>query len=226
MLVDEYTEASDMAKRRKVGNPLALTVLASLIERPMHPYELASIAKHRGKDRDMKINWGSLYTVVANLEKHGFIAATGTDRQGRRPERTVYEITPAGRAELTDWVRELLGNPEREFPAFRAALSVAGILGPDEVTAQLTARLHALDEQLAEEAAELAETARTVPRIFLIEGEYALAMRRTEADWVRGLLAEITGGTLPGLAAWRRYFETGALDPEVAKLAEEGRPTD
>jgi DNA-binding PadR family transcriptional regulator len=215
-----------VAKRRKVGNLLALTVLASLAERPMHPYELASIAKHRGKDKDMKINWGSLYTVVANLEKHGFIEAAGTDRQGRRPERTVYEITPAGRAELTDWLRELLGNPQREYPTFRAALSVAGLLGPDEVRDLLDTRLRALGDQIAKDADDLAATAREIPRIFLIEEEYALAIRRAEAEWVRGLLAEMADGSLPGLAGWRRYFETGVVDPEIAALAERGRPTD
>jgi DNA-binding PadR family transcriptional regulator len=44
--------------------------------------------------------------VVQNLERHGFIEATGTTRQGRRPERTVYGITAAGREELRDRVRE------------------------------------------------------------------------------------------------------------------------
>jgi DNA-binding PadR family transcriptional regulator len=215
-----------VAKRRKVGNVLALTVLASLAERPMHPYELASVAKHRGKDRDMKINWGSLYTVVANLEKHGFIQAAGTDRQGRRPERTVYEITAAGRAELVDWLRELLTNPQREYPSFRAALSVAGLLGPDEVRDLLEVRLRALREQLAGDTEDLVALQRTLPRIFLIEEEYGLALRRAEAEWVRGLLGEMADGSLPGLAEWRRYHETGVLDPELAKLAEEGRPTD
>lgn len=39
-------------KRRKVGNLLALAILSTLVERPMHPYEMASILKARGKDRD------------------------------------------------------------------------------------------------------------------------------------------------------------------------------
>src|SRR5919198_2129085 len=89
--------ACDVAKRRKVGNLLALAVLALVAERPMHPYEMASTLRERGKDVSIKINWGSLYTAVQNLEKHGFIDATETTRQGRRPERTVYRITDAGR---------------------------------------------------------------------------------------------------------------------------------
>jgi len=61
----------------------------------MHPYEMASVLKERGKDADMPIKWGSLYTVVANLEKHRFIEAVESVKDGGRPERTVYRITPA-----------------------------------------------------------------------------------------------------------------------------------
>src|ERR1700743_248120 len=127
-------EEDVMAKRRKVGNLLALAVLSALVQRPMHPYEMASVLRERGKDQDMPIKWGSLYTVVANLEKHGLVAATGSVRQGGRPERTVYAITDAGRAELTDWVRELLADPEPEQPRFAAALSVMGTIPPSQAT--------------------------------------------------------------------------------------------
>ena len=109
-----------MPKRRKVNNMLGLAVLSTVSFQPMHPYEMAAVMRERGKDQDMDIKWGSLYTVVQNLEKHGFLAATESVRQGGRPERTVYRITDAGRAELQDWARELLGEPEREFPRFEA----------------------------------------------------------------------------------------------------------
>jgi hypothetical protein len=55
-----------------------------------------------------------------------------------------------------------------------------------------------------------------VARLFLIEAEYALAMRRAEAQWVRSLLAELTGGTLPGLAGWRDYHQTGRVPEKLA----------
>jgi len=123
-----------MAKRRKVSNLLALALLALLITgEPMHPYEMANLLRRTGKERDMKIKWGSLYTVVQNLEKYGFIEATSSAREGRRPERTNYVITDAGRAELKDWLRELVADPEPEFPRFQAALSVIGVLSPDEL---------------------------------------------------------------------------------------------
>src|SRR5487761_544195 len=197
-----------MTKRRKVSNLLALTLLSQLTERPMYPYEMAAVLRQRGKDEAIKINWGSLYTVVRNLEKHGFIEAVQVAREGRQPERTTYQITDAGRAEARDWVRELLGTPEREYTSFEAALGEGSMLPPDEIAALLRQRLAALAESIAAEEEGLATVARHVPRLFLIESEYHEAMRRAEAEWVRGLLAEIEDGTLPGMADWRRFHET------------------
>lgn len=215
-----------MASRRKVGNLLGLAVLSVLAQRPMHPYEMASVLRERGKDRDMKIKWGSLYTVVGNLEKHGLIAATESVRQGGRPERTVYRITPAGRAELTDWVRELLATAEHEQPRFAAALSVLSVLPPDEVTTLLRDRLAALRAAIATDRAELAEVGREIPRLFLIETEYELALRQAEADWIASVVDELAEGTFDGQDAWRQYHRTGELPPEIAELAERGSTTD
>jgi DNA-binding PadR family transcriptional regulator len=210
-----------VANRRKVGNLLALALLALLVPgRPMHPYEMASVLRRTGKERDMKIKWGSLYTVVQNLEKHGFIEATGSDRAGRRPERTVYAITGSGRAELREWLRELIAVPEPELSRFEAALSVLGALGPDEAIELLRQRIQALDEEIAAERALLADNG-AVPRIFLIESEYALAMRAAEATWVRSLVKELTDGTLPGVAEWREYHRTGGVPPQWDEMLDE-----
>jgi DNA-binding PadR family transcriptional regulator len=210
-----------MAKRRKVSNLLALSLLNLLMQRPLYPYEMASVLRGRGKDQSIKINWGSLYTIVQNLEKYGLIEAVEVAREGRQPERTTYQITEAGRAELLDWMRELLGVPEREYTRFEAALGEGAILPPDDLAGLLRQRLDSLDAANAQQQAEL-ETAETqIPRLFMIESEYHLAMRRAEADWVRGLLKEFTDGTFPGLDDWRKFHETGQLPDEVLALFEQ-----
>ncbi|MFE5504269.1 PadR family transcriptional regulator [Amycolatopsis japonica] len=190
-------------KRRKVGNLLALAILSTLNERPMHPYEMASVLKSRGKDRDMGIKWGSFYTVVGNLRKHGLIEAAESGRDGARPERTVYRITDAGRDEMLDWLRELLGELAPEEPKFVAGLSVMGWLGPDEVVALFRTRLAALEEDISSTRAELARLLEEIPRLVLLETEYHLAIRVAEAEWVRSILGELTSGSMPGLAQWR-----------------------
>ncbi|WP_410562641.1 helix-turn-helix transcriptional regulator [Amycolatopsis sp. cmx-4-61] len=207
-------------KRRKVGNLLGLAVLSVVLERPMHPYEMATVLKERGKDADMPIKWGSLYTVVANLEKHGFVEAVESVKDGGRPERTVYRLTPAGREEHEDWVRELVGTVDPEPPRFRSGLSMIGVLGPDQAVSRLRERLGRLDERAARQRAVLDELRPVMPRMFLIEVEYDIAMTEAEARWVRGFLDELTSGSMPGVEAWRRWYETGEIPEEFGEPAE------
>jgi DNA-binding PadR family transcriptional regulator len=212
-----------MGGRRKIGNLLALSLLTLLTERPMYPYEMAATLRRRGKDQSIKINWGSLYTVVRNLEKHGFIEAVDVAREGRQPERTTYQITDAGRAELKDWLRELLSEPEREYTRFEAALGECAVLPPSELTELLGQRLAALEAAVAEHQAGLETWGAGLPRLFLIESEYHLALRRAEAEWVRGLLKEFTDGTFPGIGDWQRFHDTGEVPEDIQALAEAER---
>jgi DNA-binding PadR family transcriptional regulator len=206
-----------MAAKRKVANLMALAVLAAVIQRPMHRYEMASVMRARGKDRDMDIKWGSLYTVVQNLERNGYLETIGVTRQGARPERTVYQITDAGRDELIAWTRELIAEPETEHTRFVAGLSVLAVLTPQDVVELLRRRLERL-AQSVDALTALLEEASDVPRLFLIEDEYRIAMTRAEADWVRALLDELTAGTFPHLDAWRSFHETGHMPSEFAEL--------
>jgi len=212
-----------MAKRRKVGNLLALALLSMLAQEPMYPYEMAQTLRARGKDRSIKINWGSLYTVVQNLEKNGFIETVSTEREGRQPERTTYRITEAGQAELSDWLRELLSVPEWTPTPFEAALSEAAGVGPDDLMSLLAQRLTVLDADNESSRTELEQVARRLPRLLLIEAEYQLAMRLAEATWVRRLLGEIADGIIGDLDVWRRMHKTGEVPPDIAELDEQAR---
>ncbi|WP_326956403.1 PadR family transcriptional regulator [Amycolatopsis sp. NBC_01286] len=207
-------------KRRKVGNLLGLAVLSVVLERPMHPYEMAAVLKYRGKEADLPIKWGSLYTVVANLQKHGFLEAVGSVKDGGRPERTVYRITKAGHEEFEDWVRELVGTVEREPPRFQSGLSMMGVLGPDQTISLLRQRIEQLEDHVEAQRASLEQLRPMMPRLFLVEVEYDLAMTLAEVEWTRAFLGELTSGAVPGIEAWRRYYETGELPADLGELVE------
>ncbi|MPY59750.1 PadR family transcriptional regulator [Streptomyces spongiae] len=207
-----------VAKRRRLSNPLALAVMVLLMERSMHPYEIARTLRRRGKDSSTKINYGSLYTVVQNLEKHGFVEVAEVQRQGNRPERTLYGITEAGREEATEWLSDLLAVPAREYPIFETALSLVGVLHPDEVARLLEERLSRLEVQVASARGALEKLYETLPRLFLVETEYQAHMVEAQAQWVRGLLQELKDGSLPGVQAWRTFHETGEMPPEFQDL--------
>lgn len=199
-----------MAKKRPVSNPLALAVLALLWERPMHPYEMATTLRDREKEASIKLNYGSLYTVIEALVRAGFIAARETSREGRRPERTVYAITETGRTEAQAWMRDLLRAPVKEYPQFEAALALLPVLPPDEVTALLHERVRRLDAEIHDMRNKL-DTARAAGlyRGFLIEGEYALTMREAERAWVAALAADLESGVLSVAPEWQLLHTEG-----------------
>jgi len=207
--------------RNRRANPLALAVLASLHERPMHPYEVSQTLRSRAKQDSIKLNFGSLYSVVEGLEARGLIRARETVREGRRPERTVYEITDEGTREMNEWLSELVSTPVKEYLQFEAALSLLGGLPPDEALAQLRRRADALEVRVMQlESSADAATRLGLPRLFALEGEYELILQRAELEWVRELITDIDKGRLDGLDEWRSWYEEGVDPPAITGLSE------
>jgi DNA-binding PadR family transcriptional regulator len=188
------------------SNLLALAVLVCLLERPMHPYEMATVMRQRGKQQSIKLNYGSLYTVVQSLAKAGFIVAQETEREGRRPERTVYRLTQAGHAELVDWLSEMVSTPAKEYPRFEAALALLPALPPEDALALLGDRCIQLELLLVQHRSirQLMEQ-QQMPELFSIEDDYAIALLHAELQWVQQLRQKIADGELGGLDGWRAF---------------------
>ena len=185
------------SNRELPRTPLALAVMNLLMERPMHPYEMKSTMKERGHDRVIRLKGGSIYDTVERLEEGRFITAQAPSREGRRPERTVYAITEAGREEIMGWLAELLSQPLNEYPQFGGALAFVAALDKEEVTRLLKMRIALLHSQIVGEETQLKNFLEMgLPALFLVEGEYAVAMKRAELEWVRRLVDEIQGGKL------------------------------
>lgn len=215
-----------MARKRKVGNLLALAVMSYLSQQPMHPYELGRTLREHGDARSIKFNHGSLYMVVGQLARAGYITELETSRAGQRPERTVYALTDAGRAEFRGWLAELVAEPQHEYPHFVAALSLIAALPPNEVVDLLRRRLGRLAHARAEIRSHVDATlAQGVPELFLVEEEYRLALLDAETAFVEGFMGKITDpvtGWGPGWAqfhaqanpAWGRFHAQTGPSPE------------
>jgi DNA-binding PadR family transcriptional regulator len=178
--------------------PLALAVLDLLHERDMHPYEMQQRIRDCHTDRVIKVRAGSLYHTVERLHRLRLIEPVETARAGRRPERTVYAISDSGRDEFAANLRELVRHPEEEFPLFGAAIVLLHALGPAQAAELLEQRTVALEAALAAGDQIVASlTKRRLPRINIIEIEYAQAMRKAELAWIRDLVDDIRSGALP-----------------------------
>ena len=194
-----------MASGRKVSNPLALAIMALLYERPMHPYEMVTLMRERGKHESVRLRYSSLYSVVSALEREGLILPRETVREGRRPERTIYEITGAGREEFLTWLRELLREPVKEYTQFAAGLSFLPGLPPEEAIALLEERVVRLEAETGEMRSRLddAREQYNLPRLFVVESEHELMLREAELEWVRGIIEDMETGALGSLSEWR-----------------------
>ncbi len=206
-------------------SPWALAILSLLFERDMHPYELRRLVRERGKDDMVDLRPGSLYRTIERLERAGLVEPVETTREGRFPERTVYRITEHGREELEEWMRVLLSTPMKDYPQFLQAVSVLPILEADDARLQLEGRLLRLEREIVSIETTMRRLEPVLPRLFQIESEYAIAMRRAELAWVRALVEDMRTGRL----TWtheqirRDYGDLGAGRPLGLKADEEGR---
>lgn len=203
-----------MAKR-KVSNLLALAVLSLLTERPMHPYEISAVMQQREISAVIKLNQSSLYSVMEMLQREGLIVPVGTQRAGRYPERTIYETTEAGRAELIDWLRSLLRQPATEYTQFAAGLAFLGHLAPVEVAALLEEHAQHLQHEIDKiQAIREKALQMGVDRLFLIEDSYTLAILAAKLAFVQQLVREINDGTLTVMREEERVWKVE--HPELA----------
>lgn len=189
----------------------------------MHPYEMSTTLRERRKEDSIRLNYGSLYSVVESLAKRGLIKASESVQDGRRPARTVYSITDDGYTVLMDWLSELLSVPRPQFTDFEAALSLLGAMPVDEARTLLATRLRALQEADKTHQATDQVVAENVPRMFLLESDYQSAVRVAEIAFVARLIEQIDSGDLGGIELWRSYHQQrdGFSRQEISEIAGE-----
>jgi DNA-binding PadR family transcriptional regulator len=194
------------------SSPLALAVLSLLHAAPLHPYAIQRLLKEWGKDRVINVGQrANLYKTIKRLLQAGLIAVRQTERDQQYPERTVYELTEAGRRAAHNWLTEMVVRPRNEFPQFPAALSFLMMLTPDEARTALEQRATALRRQLRTLEAELASYAPALPRVTLMDDEYRRAVISAELAWIDGVVADLGSGAL----SWSREELADALGAQL-----------
>jgi DNA-binding PadR family transcriptional regulator len=182
--------------------PPGIAILSLLWRQPMHPYEIRHRIRVQEIDRVIKVTHGTLYSTVDRLTATGLIQPVETSREGRRPERTVYEITDLGRDQLIDALRDGLMRSAPDYPGLAMAVSFAQLLAPDEVAELLERRSIEAEAQLTGMNAAVDASLKQRPqryqlsRINLLETEYLIALKRAEVDWLHAVVADIREGRL------------------------------
>jgi DNA-binding PadR family transcriptional regulator len=206
-----------MSNPRNAPQPssLGLIVLWQLFAEPMHVYRMQKLFEAQGKDRVVNVrSRASLYQTIERLQRLGLVEVAETVRQAGYPDRVVYAITDAGRQVARDWLREMLSDTSGQYPDFIAALSILFGLPVQEAREQLDLRAQGVAEQLADAEQGLDEAPQGLPRLFLLEEEYRVAVLSAEVAWLRGVIEDLDAGRLTWSEEWLRQIAEKFLSPD------------
>ncbi len=189
---------------------VAVMTLALLREQPAHPYEVFRTLEQRCDTRLARVNAGAVYHAVERLVADGLAEAVGTERDGRRPERTTYRITEAGEAALTPRVVSLLADDHPAYPLFPVGLAEAPHVPRAAVLAALVVRRDRLVAALGRATAKLDQAARRgLPLRYVLDADHEAAMLAAEVSWLDGVVARITADPTP----WEPADQESAATP-------------
>ena len=178
--------------------PLAVAALALLAEGPTHPYEMYQTLVMRSEDRLVKVRPGSLYHTVDRLARQGLVRATGTEREGNRPERTTYEITEDGTLALAERVADIIATPVNEFPEFPLGLGEAHNLPVGTVIDLLRKRIGLLRADIAVlDDAVVRVRAKALPAKYWLDVRYLRTMAEADVAALEALIDDLASGAIP-----------------------------
>jgi DNA-binding PadR family transcriptional regulator len=104
-----------------------ILILWLLSEQPLHGYRIKRILENDTYAFWFELEFTSIYSALRTLVKLEFIAETGLEQDGARPERMGYRITRSGRVHLQELLRKVwLSKP---FAGDPFPMAIAGIAG-------------------------------------------------------------------------------------------------
>jgi DNA-binding PadR family transcriptional regulator len=181
--------------RNATLTPMALAVLECLHECPRHPYDIHQTMREREVWRLVKLTTGSLYHTIERLAEDGLIEVVDTSRAGRRPERTTYRITEAGRDAFAARVRAMVAELPTEYPQYPVAVGFLHELEREDALHQLHRRTIALEAQLAaDRVVERRLGESDVHPLYWADLELRRRLRAAELDFTRDLIDRLTTG--------------------------------
>jgi DNA-binding PadR family transcriptional regulator len=168
-----------------------LLVLWLLAEQPMHGYGIKRALTDGALRLWFSVEDASIYSLLRTLVKQGHAQAVGVEREGDRPERTLYAITPQGRTHYADLLERACAEPDSAGSPIQAALAALPDIADERLRRALRARRRALRERLAECRRQRA--AAPDPAM----ADRTLALTRAELAWLAAYARE-SGFSLEG----------------------------
>ena len=168
-----------------------LLVLGMLHRGDLHPYEMKRRFEAAMVDCYLNVDVGTLYYAIRQLEKDGAIDAVAQERVARGGMRTIYRITPGGRAEFRKGLHRQLELEGPVSQTLYGVLLLIHLADTEVVKDALRRRIARLDELIAKLGPireQLAPVTSTGGRHLL---DHIDQQRRLDRAWLTDLLADI-----------------------------------
>ncbi|MFZ6031165.1 MAG: PadR family transcriptional regulator [Chloroflexota bacterium] len=175
-----------------------LVILGLLRERPLYGYEIKQIIEEHMSDWT-SIAFGSIYFALEKLASENLVEKVDVTQEGKRPARSVYQITAAGREEFLRLLRQSWQQVERQYFTLDICLFFLESLPLDEVKKYLRnqqAALQATREHIRHHRAEQLAVPE-VPRLAAAIFDHTLVHAEAELAWVSDLLQKLEKGEYP-----------------------------
>jgi len=168
-----------------------LLILGALHRGDLHPYEIKRRLQASMVECYLDVDVGTLYYAIRQLEKDGAITSVAQERVARGGVRTIYRITPKGRAEFE---KGFYRQFEEDGPVSRTlygAMLFLHCADPARLADAIRRRIARLDELIA----KLKPLHKEMAPSLSTGGEHLFRhierQRRLDRDWLAGLLADI-----------------------------------
>ncbi|KQX45203.1 MULTISPECIES: PadR family transcriptional regulator [unclassified Paenibacillus] len=175
---------------------MKLVILGLLMEANRHTYEIRQTMKERGMNNYMKLQDGSLYYAMDQLHKDGLVEAHEVVRDTNRPEKTIYQITAAGKLKFQELLVEQFHEEIRHYHPLYVALPFS-VHGDQAKIADILENKILAQKMLMNKMKSLYEEhISIVPRVVLqmLVGTYKRAF--TELKWLEQLQKDAREGRL------------------------------
>ena len=193
---------------------------------PQHGHQIRLIAEVTNVGEWGGVSVGALYRELKLMAVEGLVTELRTEQVGRRPARTIYEITREGRMGLSSLRERAIKDVHPSPDPIGVALAFAGDGGDiEELTGWMRTRQDFLEVVLRE---QISERERLLSKGYLTPLQ-AASMRRGELT-IRGellwheelsqVLAELAAARPP---APKGLNGTGGTSPAPLAPGEEGR---
>lgn len=161
-----------------------LLLLGVLLQGRMHGYRLNEFVAHAmGMYTDLKKP--TAYYALEKLERDGYVRRE-VEREGKRPERRVYEISARGRDRFHDLLRQHLGGFTRTYFADDIGIAFMDQL-PTSETRRLLAEKREKVQDVLKQLMELPDHGGNWRHVV----KHNVAHLITEAAWLDEVLSEL-----------------------------------